>query len=733
MRIRLGTSELLEHLRVIPGQITPLRDEIVNLRDIELKVGYRSDGCNLVTDFYIPCLSSARLYRRAVGYFTSGSLSIASQGLAKLIENGGRMQLVASPHFTDEDIQTIRRGYEDRLKVFQNVTSRSFKDISERLVADRLNALAWLISESALDVRIAFAVDPFGVPTRGLYHEKVGIFSDDTGDSIAFSGSANETIGGLVDNFEAVDVYWSWDDPHKRVPMKIDAFSRLWNNQTSRLEVMDFTDSAAEILERFRTIDRPKTDPEENQNWRRPKSEQKFGLPVTIELREYQNEAIRNWMMNNGRGLLKMATGSGKTITSLAAAAELVQKIELKVLLVVCPFRHLVLQWDRECRKFGVEPVLAFESVDRWLSSLSTKLYNASNSTGGQFLCVITTNATFSSEAFQRQLQHFPKKTMLIADEVHNLGATKLRRCLPESIRLRLGLSATPERWFDSEGTQGILDYFGRVLDPEFTIRDALRVGALVPYRYIPVMVELTSDELDKYLSLSEQISRLFAIQRPTENGADGTSPLQILLSQRARLTASAYNKIYALKQIVLGRSDWKQTLFYCGDGSVSDDNDESGTQESLRQVEAVCKVLGNELSLKVAPYTFETAIEERELLRRSLENGDLDGLVAIRCLDEGVDIPSVKTAVILASTTNPRQFIQRRGRVLRPAMGKDSADIYDMIVVPPAGLRITKFERQLLKKELARFVEFADMASNSGEARGKMLSIQDRFELLDM
>ncbi|HYX15835.1 MAG TPA: DEAD/DEAH box helicase family protein, partial [Nostoc sp.] len=86
-------------------------------------------------------------------------------------------------------------------------------------------------------------------------------------------------------------------------------------------------------------------------------------MPPSLQLRQYQRQAIANWFTNNGRGTLKMATGSGKTITALAIACELYQQINLQVLLVVCPYRHLVTQWARECEKFNLQPILAFENL----------------------------------------------------------------------------------------------------------------------------------------------------------------------------------------------------------------------------------------------------------------------------------------------------------------------------------------------------------------------------------
>ncbi|MBD2357040.1 DNA phosphorothioation system restriction enzyme [Tolypothrix sp. FACHB-123] len=454
-------------------------------------------------------------------------------------------------------------------------------------------------------------------------------------------------------------------------------------------------------------------------------------MPQSLKLRAYQHQAITSWFANNGRGTLKMATGSGKTIAALAIACELYQQINLQVLVVVCPYRHLVTQWARECEKFNLQPILAFLDVRNWQSQLSTQIYNL-RSGSQKFVTVITTNSTLIGEGFQSQVKYFPDRTLIIGDEAHNLGAPKLEESLPRRIGLRLALSATPERYFDDDGTQCLLDYFGPVLQPEFTLRDAIAQGALVHYLYYPILVELTEAESIAYLKLTRRIGRSL-LYRERENGTVGdfenNEDLKPLLMQRARLIGAASNKLTALRELMATRKDTTHTLFYCSDGSQ-----EAGERSSLRQLKAVAKILGVELGYKVSTYTAHTSLEEREVLRRQFESGELQGLVAIRCLDEGVDIPAIQTAVILSSSGNPRQFIQRRGRVLRPHPGKERAIIYDMIVLPPDLERETiEVERNLLKKELRRFVEFADLADNAGEARMKLLALQKRYGLLDI
>ncbi|MDR9404160.1 MAG: DNA phosphorothioation system restriction enzyme [Halothece sp. Uz-M2-17] len=444
-------------------------------------------------------------------------------------------------------------------------------------------------------------------------------------------------------------------------------------------------------------------------------------LPPSLVLRDYQSQAVVSWFRQRGRGMLKMATGSGKTITALAITTELYEKIGLQVLLVVCPYRHLVTQWARECEQFSLQPLLAFTGVDSWQRDLSNQLYHLRKGTQ-DFLTIITTNATLITEGFQSQLAYLPEKTLIVGDEAHHLGSPRLLASLPTQIGLRLGLSATPERYFDEMGTEAVFDYFGQTLTPEFTLADAIAQGALVPYSYYPVFVELTASEALAYAKLTKRIGWALADNPNWHNN----ETLTALLMQRSRLVGTADNKLPTLARLMSTRLDTSHTLFYCGDGAI-----ETASHGIHRQVAAVTRLLGNELGFRVHSYTAETPINEREQLRTQLETGALQGLVAIHCLDEGVDIPAIRHAVILASTGNPRQFIQRRGRVLRPHPGKTEATIFDLIVIPPQLDRETwDVERNLLRKELKRFLEFAKLAKNSKAATEKLLYLQDQYQL---
>jgi superfamily II DNA or RNA helicase len=636
----------------------------MSLREFTPRICYRSNAGNVVDDFYVPCMERSVLYRRAVGYFTSKALSLAARGAAHLIKSGGRIQLVTSPHLQESDIEAIEQGYESRGQRIRQVIEVELDELANELEHERLAALAWLISVGALEIKLALRVNPNTQQlVRGIYHEKIGIFADSEGNLISFTGSQNETEGGFVDNFESIDVYWSWEDPHRRAQSKAADFDDLWNGAKSDLglEVLDFTDVAKELLQKYTPASPPELDPGQLA-WRslRRKASNRPSLPVNLELRPHQIEGIRNWVAAQGRGILQMATGAGKTITALAAAVKLSEQLGLQALIVICPYRHLVQQWSREAENFGFAPLLAFESIHRWAETLTIQLNEVGIGTRA-FLTVMTTNSTFSSQAFQ--------------------------------------------------------------IEPRLTLKRALELKVLVPYRYVPILIELEEDERDRYLELSAKLAKLWNID-------DQGNSAKYLLLERSRLVASARNKLVALRS--LGEAvlkDHGHLLVYCGDGTV-----ESAIDAGVaRQVDEALRILGSELGMRMSRYTSDEDLEERELLRVQIETGTLQGLVAIRCLDEGVDIPSVATAVILASSSNPRQFIQRRGRVLRKSPGKESATVYDMVVVPPIETVVGESERGLLRKELIRFVEFADLATNSGEARAVIFPLQKKFNLMDI
>ena len=449
-----------------------------------------------------------------------------------------------------------------------------------------------------------------------------------------------------------------------------------------------------------------------------------FALPDWLEPREYQQQAVQSWMNNQGQGILNMATGTGKTITSLIATAELanLQDGHLAVI-VAAPYQHLVDQWVEEIRNFGVEPIRAYQSRHSWTDDVTSTITEFKTH-ARDVLPIVTTHHTFATDHFQNVIERVDgSQALLIVDEVHHMGAPHLRESLTPRIRARLGLSATPERWYDEEGTNALESYFTNGIVFEYGLTEAIENGYLCEYYYVPHIVHLTDEETEDYLALSRAIGNLAAKASGDIGDADqqANEELKQLLFKRARLIGAAENKLHKLRSLIeqTGVDDIHHTLVYCGDGQVGQEGD-----KTKRQLRAVTELLGRDLGIKLHQFTYEEDQETRERLLRDFEEETIDALVAIRCLDEGVDVPATRTAFILASSTNPRQFIQRRGRILRTHPGKRNAVIHDFIVAPPAAVRADakedsefNMERSLIQKELKRVSMFAENAKNHPDA----------------
>ena len=682
----------------------------MSLRELSLQPEYRSDGANLVKDFYTPCLRNATRYCRAVAYFTSNGLALNVKGLSTFIRHGGQMSLVTGPKLMSDDIEAIQRGYDAKGQNPDSALNCDFEEVFD----NRLMLLTWLIAHDHLDIKIASPSDSSTNYQHAVYHEKTGVFLDDDNNAVAFSGSSNETVGGLLNNFESIDVHWSWDDTQERVQQKVDNFKKLWDNNTDKLDVINFISAIKEELlihqtvyetEQTETTDKPEII-EENSPY----------LPKDIVLRKYQSEAIEAWFENRCRGLWEMATGTGKTITALSAIARLREEKDYLFVLIICPYQHLVDQWYEVALRFGFEPIRAYKSSRIWINQASDAL-GLHNWRLSKTTCVITTHTTFISNNIQTLLSGMKNTTVLVADEVHHLGAKRSRQKLTDVFDCRLGLSATPNRWFDDVGTNVLKAYFGETVY-EYPLSKAIREGYLCSYYYHPHLVELTDDEFEEYELLTERISKIYhQVDHDEPNNA-----LERLLMKRAMLLNRAENKLAKLAELLADKIDSiHHTLFYCAPGRIV----------------PVIELL-TDLGLRIAKFTSEESADERQELLDMFASGHLQALVAMKCLDEGVDVPSTRTAYILASSSNPKEFIQRRGRILRQAIGKEHAEIRDLIAVPPVEYRrysssTFETERKIVERELKRFSEFAGTALNQFRARSKIWQLAKDYNLINI
>ncbi|MEU4332881.1 DEAD/DEAH box helicase family protein [Nonomuraea dietziae] len=687
----------------------------------------------MVGEFYIPALAAARQYDRAVGYFTASSLAVLSKGMDDFISRGGMMRIVASPYLEPDDISDIEAGYELRAVLERAAVRDLEKASTDRRAAVGLGKLGRLVAAGRLDIKLAYVSSGNRV---GMYHEKIGVFRD-AHDLVAFKGSSNETLSGLVGNFESIEVFRSWDDRDAERALRISRdFEDLWQNRTQFLRVIAFTDAAKVVIDRCALMSVGIENINEIPPGGAPISimpQEMAGLlriPRELHVRDYQKRAVQSWFTERGRGILRMATGTGKTITALAAAAQLAKVIQQDdqplLTVVIVPYQHLVDQWSKDIEWFGVTPIRAYESTGYW-HPRATNLLDALALNSARGGVIVTTNKTFGEPHFQRLLDCYSGQLLIIADEVHNLGAKHLRDRLPLQASYRLGLSATPERWFDDVGTAMLTEYFGSTV-VDMGIGDAIRAGALCRYKYTPILVELDGEESELYAEVTAKIAKILGSQKFTDEPDDDT-PLGALLRRRANILGHARAKIPALRrEMEKRRESWHQ-LLYCAEGRHP-----LSSGEEPSQLEQVMDLVGNQLRLPAARYVAETKRAERqEILRRFGTGDDLQVLVSMRCLDEGVDVPAARTAYLLASSSNPRQFIQRRGRVLRRAPDKELADIIDFVVVPPEGAGIQQgTERRMVARELIRVTEFAHLAENEAETLNILRPLRIRYGLLD-
>ena len=706
----------------------------MGLRSLQLRDSYRSGRDQLAKDFFVPCLTQSRSYSRAVGYFTAGSLGLVAPGLRELVANGGVIRIVASPHLREEDVAQIRLGYQIR-DVIDMAISREL-DAATESDRRRLGLLGRLIADGKLDIKIAFANLNGQI---GLYHEKIGIFQDENNDAVSFVGSMNETVQAHISNLESFEVFRGWaPEDARRVAQHVRDFEALWNDDTPFVEIYDLPDLALEHLKRLalKVTDAYQSPDPETLEPLLAASTGGYGeprIPRKVELRSYQREAVGAWFDNDGQGTFKMATGTGKTYTALAAMTQLFrhhqQHTRPLLTVVVCPYQNLVDQWAADLRMFGCQPIWCYESYTSWAPTVE-RLIGPLTSGSVPYLALVTTVATFRGAPFQALLSKVNAPTLLIADEVHNMGAESVRKALPENVRYRLALSATPERWFDDAGTKALFDYFGPTVF-ELTLGDAIKMGALSEYRYTPIPVLLDDDETNLYAELTSKIGRLLTSNaEPSDDDAD--SILGQLLRKRAAVLAHASNKLAAFEHEVRQRSSKWHQLVYCGEGTPP-------TREGDRsQVDSVVDLLGNQLRMTVDRYVSDTPVaERRQILERFGSEKDLQFVVSMRCLDEGVDLPEARVAYLLASSSNPRQFIQRRGRILRlPKDGsRKVAEIVDFIAIPNGSplAAAAETERNLLKRELQRVLDFASLAINGPEATAALLDVRRRYHLLDL
>ena len=708
----------------------------MSLADIKFKLSYDNQECDVIREFLTPALKEAKEYDRAVGFFSSSSLMSISVGIKALILNGGRIRLVCSPRLSEEDVSAINEGY-DRRKIIENAINRSFEEPVDNYQKERLNILSHLIAEGKMDIKIATMING---KKQSMYHVKLGIIIDENNNFVAFNGSMNDSENAFYENGESIDVYSSLDVDYTRAYEKKDYFEKLWNNNATNVETIDFPESTIEIINRY-------WKPEYDLDLDEHELKEKFPVgrrrinpetPSYVSIREYQSNAYEKWRDMGFRGIYDMATGTGKTYTALYSIVELLKVKKQKLgIIICCPYQHLVNQWSEDLDAFGFKYIIGFsESKQKdWKKRLRKATFDYSHNAVDNF-CFITTNATFGSKFVQETIDSINGEVLLVVDEAHNFGTNRLLSMLDDRFTYRLALSATLDRHNDLVGTTNLYDFFGGKCI-EYTLEMAINAGMLCRYYYYPVKVYLEEDELENYNRLSEELLKYIKIK--PDGTVEYSKKAEMILIKRSRIVAGARMKMNRLAEIAAKFKDDNHLLVYCGSTTVADSDyvENHVSDEEIRQVDLATTVLQS-LGITSAQFTSNEDANTRELLKKEFDDGDvIKALVAIRCLDEGVNIPSIDKAIILASSTNPKEYIQRRGRVLRKYKDKTPAIIYDFVTLP-RNLDEVSYESGfghdlgLVKREITRVKDFARLSLNECDSDELISEIENVYGYIE-
>jgi len=738
----------------------------MSFRDLNLKHTYNSEKDNILEDFYIPVLKEAINYKRVTGYFSSRSFMTAAAGLSQFIRNGGRMQFILNIVLSDEDYKQIEKATYNTEEIIEEKLIHDLSQLEDEFKSNYVKLLGWLIAYNYLEVKIGYIKDK--QIENAVLHQKIGILTDMENNTISFSGSNNESAYGWVYNSEKFKVFFSWE-PNNDVFISQDTtdFNELWSNQSPKTEVIPFPEAVErkvisiadiesinidDLLDRITKYQAKRVD--ENADLRGcfetlrddypyASTESQTGSGYnsvsegpgvneykTIHLREYQHEAIEAWFKNGCCGIFEMATGTGKTYTALGALKQLLEREQKLVTIISVPFLHLANQWEKSLHNMGIKiPVIHVSSANpKWKAELKTKILDYRLDKEKQFI-IITTHDSLATSPFIELISDVKSNIFLIGDEVHGLGTvTRLDALLP-LYTYRLGLSATPERYFDELGTQELMRFFSRVVYV-FDLHRAINeinpdTGEtyLVPYEYYPIFVELTDEDMSEYSKLSRQIAILY-------NKKDRSKSEQLRLEQLLRErqdiiknTQTKYPAFEALINDLAKNNKIKQTLVYCSPKQIET------VQQLLRRQKGIIQHRFTSKEDAIRRQKKYCNLTEREYLLYKFEKGDYDVLVAIRCLDEGVDVPATRNAILMCSSGNPKEYIQRRGRVLRRAPGKDKAVIYDITAIPSKiDGRYPNIDIKVLESQLKRLEEFARDALNIGEVEREIFKIRRKY-----
>ena len=728
---------------------------------------YRPGEYNSPEKFFNDGLENSNEFDLQLGYFSSATISVLADGFATFISKGGKMRLVINHIVSTEDKNAISKGLKGGfINCFDLTDFAQLRKTFNEYTQQFFECLAFLIYNKRIDIRI---IKPRN--KKGISHTKTGQFRD--GDSVtSFTGSANFTISGLFNNLEEIKIDRS-DSldvmTRKRIESQREEFDCIMDGTKRNIEYLSPENLISAIKTNYGDKDIEEL-PDVEAKLRKIKHDKKVQelkrqdslvsepieeilpcFPFPSGPRDYQQLAFDNWKNNGQKGLFAMATGTGKTITSLNCLLEIYKRKGYYKAIILVPTITLVNQWEQECRKFRFSNIIKVYSKNLvWRDEVERVHFNEkykSDKDPEVSYIIISTYASYSREKVFNVLNGFDKRRVLmIADECHNMGSGSLVKRLKEIPYLRrIGLSATPERQFDENGNNKLRKFFGSEehYTYEYSMKEAIDKGVLCRYMYYPHIVKLTSDEMDAYLELSEKISRYFNYNTCSFDEQD--EMLNRLLLARKRIIHKAVNKLAMFKEIIQKRfeekGNLKYSLIYVPEGNrpdylysaddfdhteeIADDND---AEHLINQYTLAV----TEIDRSVTVRKFVSGQQDREEILSDFAAGKLHVLTSMKCLDEGVDVPRSELAIFCSSTGNPRQFIQRRGRVLRTHKDKKMAELHDLVVVPEVSPNSNSYrmEQSLLRGELARVNNFALLSENPSYSEMELRGVLDHYGL---
>lgn len=676
----------------------------MSYKNLKINLSYETTGkkTQLLEEFYIPFLEQTTYYFRIAGYFSSSSLAVAAKGIEGLLINNGSMRLLISPHLSEQDYNAIKDANSlDNLEldIFKNI------DISDFSKLDNLEALSWMLANNRLEIKIVIDKNL----NRSIFHQKIGIGYDNDGNLLSFSGSINETAQAWLSNIEEFKTFKSWEDGQVGYLLSdLEKFNSYWNDERDDIaKVFDIPSSIKSKI--IQIAPRDINDLSIMKKYRENKNKNRS----SISLFSHQTKAVEMWTNNNNQLLMEMATGTGKTRTAIGCMLTQLNDIKNYLVIVATPQNTLSKQWRTDIEeKLNIEfdrSEIIDGSITKWTKKLETLFLDLDMELIDNAI-IYSTHDTISDEKFINIVKKCKSDTkiLFICDEVHGIGSEHQQNALLDIYDYRVGLSATPERMYDEKGTEIIRKFFGNK-SFEFTIAEALGTinpltgkPFLNPYKYIPVFVDLDDAERKEYLEITQKLIYLQSLEDVEEKDIN----LQRIL--RADILKNASQKLPTIEDLIVNlnaKSKIKDTIIFATEKQAEDVLSMLSSYEITRS-----KITEHESTSKKFGIN---GLSEREEYIDQFRKGNVQVLLGLKCLDEGIDIANARIAILMASSTNPREYVQRIGRVIRPSKNKDVSEIYDLIVMPSCEGALSD---KILLKEAKRALSIAKNAINFEE-----------------